>query len=349
MPAIVSRLATLAGFLVLAAVACGGGPETNGIEDESAAEVLQAAADALENAKSVHVTGTSTSAGQPAEVDLRIQDGSSDGTITIEGTRLEITTVDSSLFVMGDHEALETLGVPPEAARLGADRWLELSPQQAGLEGFSLDSLAAEVASTDSPLEPTVEQTELDDEQVVVISQQDGSKLYVANTGTAYPLRAESKGQEPGRLDFTEYGADFHITAPQGPVELGELIWLDAVEKLSASMDKVFAEIPTELTPFAMASLGEQLRSCSRELAEIESPSARLQPAHALVEQACAEFDKGAECFATAARIGIPLAESAAEREQSQALDCGFASSGKGGMPMADALIQGTEITGPGN
>jgi hypothetical protein len=109
-------------------------------------------------------------------------------------------------------------------------------------------------------------------------------------------------------------------------------------------MEKIFADIPTNLTPSVMAALGEQLRGCSSELARIGAPSARLQPVHALVEKACGEYDEGAQCFATAAGIGIPFAGTAAEREQTLALECGFAAS-EGIIPLADALNQGAEIT----
>ena len=55
-------------------------------------------------------------------------------------------------------------------------------------------------------------------------------------------------------------------------------------------------------------------------------------------------YDTGAQCFATAASIGIPLAGSAAEQKQSKAIDCGFAASGKGSLPMADAMNKAEEI-----
>jgi hypothetical protein len=42
--------------------------------------------------------------------------------------------------------------------------------------------------------------------------------------------------------------------------------------------------------------------------------------------------------------IGIPFAGTAAEREQTLALECGFAAS-EGIIPLADALNQGAEIT----
>jgi hypothetical protein len=49
--------------------------------------------------------------------------------------------------------------------------------------------------------------------KVVVVTYPDGSKLYVANTGPAYPLRFTDTGAV-GSREFSEYGAAIHITAP---------------------------------------------------------------------------------------------------------------------------------------
>ena len=107
------------------------------------------------------MTGIGISEGSPVEVDLRIHDGSSHGTITIEDARLEITTVGTNAFVQGGQQALE---------------------------GFSLDSFAAQLGRNHSPRDQEVEQSELDGTKVVVVTRQDGSKLYVSNTDDAYPL-----------------------------------------------------------------------------------------------------------------------------------------------------------------
>jgi hypothetical protein len=48
--------------------------------------------------------------------------------------------------------------------------------------------------------------------------QQTGGELYIANTGPAYPLRVDEKGKTPQRLDFTDYGANFHIIAPRNAI-----------------------------------------------------------------------------------------------------------------------------------
>jgi hypothetical protein len=63
-----------------------------------------------------------------------------------------------------------------------------------------------------------------------------------------------------------------------------------------------------------------------------------------LVKRGCGEYDKGAVCFTTAARIGIPFAGSAEVRKQTKAIQCGFDARAKGGVPLLDAQDKGAEI-----
>jgi len=124
-----------------------------------------------------------------------------------------------------------------------------------------------------------------------------------------------------------------------------ELLWLQAVEQLLPKMNKVFNAAPTNLTSSALPSLAHQVRGCSRELARIGSPpSARLQPVYELVKQACRECDKGGKGFEDGARMGSPLPSSAAVRKFEQKVNCGFAASGSGGYPLAQAQIKASEI-----
>jgi hypothetical protein len=139
-------------------------------------------------------------------------------------TATQATTVGNATYLKADQQTWTTLGVPAAAAKRLADKWVKVRPQQvSGLTGFSLDDLAAQLAGAENPLEPKVEQTTLDGSKVVVVSQKDGSKLYVANTGPPYPLRGENQGASAGRIDLTEYGADFHISAPSDAIDMGEL------------------------------------------------------------------------------------------------------------------------------
>jgi len=131
-------------------------------------------------------------------------------------------------------------------------------------------------------------------------------------------------------------------TAP-GPMTAQELLWLEAVEMLLPKMNKAVTDSPSDLTPTALKSLANAVRGCNRELARIGSPGSRLQPVYVPVKRACREYDKGATCFADAARIGIP-SSSTALRELEQKINCGFASARKGGYPLVEAQVKAADV-----
>ncbi|HEX6674292.1 MAG TPA: hypothetical protein VF486_04615 [Actinomycetes bacterium] len=193
----------------------------NGLERKTAAEVQRAAAATLKNAKSVHVTFTGPR--QPLLLDLRIQGNASSGTVAIAsaGASFQVTSIGRDTWIKGDDRALRALGIPGAARQRVAGHWFKAPGQQvAGLGGFSLDSLASGVGRNESPLQKKVEQTLLDGRKVIVLTQKNGAKLYISNTGPAFPLRTDLKASGSGRVVFSEYGVDFHITAPVDVVDL---------------------------------------------------------------------------------------------------------------------------------
>ena len=113
------------------------------------------------------------------------------------------------------------------------------------------------------------------------------------------------------------------------PLTAKELAWLKAIPTVGRKIEKSIEAI-SNLTPSAMARLATTFRSCTRELMRGGPPSDRLEPVYVLVKKACKEYDKGAACFTTAARVGIPFAGTPGERKQSKAIDCGFAAPGEG-------------------
>jgi hypothetical protein len=204
-----------------AAQGCGGDATTNGLERLSAPKVQQRAGAALTSAGSVHVRGS----GATFDFDMRFDGSSSSGTFAAEGVKLAMTRIGDAFYVKAGRSALEKLGAAPPAARVGAGRWLKLGIGQiTAWKGLSLAEIAAQLGKGDSPLKPEVEQATLAGKRVVILRHEDGSKLYVANTGVAYPLRADYNGRAPGRLDFTEFGSGAPITAPEHAVDVETLL-----------------------------------------------------------------------------------------------------------------------------
>lgn len=132
-------------------------------------------------------------------------------------------------------------------------------------------------------------------------------------------------------------------TKTTGPMTGEELVWLEAIARLHKKIDTVLTNAPSTLTSTTMSKTANDLRGCSRELARLGLPSARLQPVHKLAKSGCAQYDKAADCFAAAA-IGIPVAGTAEERKFNEAVDCGFKTPEKGSLLLAQAEGKGFEI-----
>ena len=212
--------ATMAAMVTVAASACGGaptatgpptngttatGPRTNGLEKKSPADVVRAAVAALRAVKSVHIVG----ADWDGQFDDRMQRSSAIVTITYPRT--------------GGHARFRVIGrygyVKTDFGH-NAGRWLKY-PAQAFKE-FTIAQYAQSAPLNDDygPREPKVQQATVNGRKVVVVSWRNGSKLYVANTGPAYPLRADFKGKHyPVRMVFSEYNVPFDVTAPSNAID----------------------------------------------------------------------------------------------------------------------------------
>ena len=201
-------------MVTVAASACGGaptatgpptngpatGPPTNGLEKKSPADVLQAAGAALRAVKSVHIVG----ADLDGHFDDRLQRSSAIVTITYPRT--------------GGHARFRVIG------RYGyvkthfghnAGRWLKY-PAQAFKE-FTIAQWASGFGY--GPHGAKVQQATVNGRKVMIVSWPDRSKLYVANTGPAYPLRAKFKGGYPAWVVFSEYNVPFDVAAPSNAID----------------------------------------------------------------------------------------------------------------------------------
>jgi hypothetical protein len=134
-------------------------------------------------------------------------------------------------------------------------------------------------------------------------------------------------------------------TTAAGPLTDSELAWLDLPTKLRQMITKVATRGSSNLTRPMLDQWVGTLRSCSRALARLGAPSARVQPVYVLVKQACQQYDKGAACFAEAA----PFLDSVTRiHKVQQALDCGAAAMNKGSELLVNAEAKGIEIRSAG-
>ncbi len=216
-PVLALTAATAMAALVTVTSACSGAATstavtTNGLEKKSPADVLQEAATALLAAKSVHVVGTDAA----GHLDIRMQDRSTTGTLTMAGHTLRLTLVGGAGYITTDQAGLAMFGAPPSVQRGAAGRWVKVPASD--FTGLTLPEFASQVTANNGPLQPKVRQATLNGRKVVVVSWRNGSNLDVANTGPAYPLLAVFKVHNPARVVFSQYDAPLQIKAPSNAI-----------------------------------------------------------------------------------------------------------------------------------
>jgi hypothetical protein len=218
------RQLTSATTVVAAALllsACGSSP----LEGKTGPQVADAAADALEEAGSVHVEGTAEQDGEEGEVDLHLQGDDVIGSITLGGMELELLSVDGQVYLKGGPEFWASSGMPEEIAATFEDQWVIVPAEGAAdFEEFSLAGIVDSFRNPESEIKKKVSSDEVDGKDVVVVEQEDGSTLAVADDDPSYPLSITEKGDSPSKLTFSRFGEKEKITAPEDALDLMEMM-----------------------------------------------------------------------------------------------------------------------------
>ena len=196
----------------------------NGLADESGPQVAKAAADALEKAGSVHVKGDLTEDGTQGSIDLQLQGDDSAGTISIQGQAVQLISTGGTVYAQAPAAFWTANGVPAEAVGQLDGTWV-LLPESVGgqLDTLSLKALTDELRNpSDSKIEDDVTTGQVGGQDVVVVTQENGSTLSVAATGDAYPVQLADKGDAPSTLTLSDFGSRQTIAAPPSPLDLGQ-------------------------------------------------------------------------------------------------------------------------------
>lgn len=190
-------------------------PATNGLEKMSATAVAHTAIGMFSLAHTVRVRGTMIG-GDPAEkFDLRYEGTSISGSYLEKGSTYEYIAVGNRSYLKTSAAGWEAMGNTPDVANMMAGHWQRTGSAPSVDEWPSRAIFVSELGLRESAQDATVTQATLDGRRVVIVTYPDGSKLYVANTGPAYLVRLDATGNGGGRRDFSQYGTQFRITAPE--------------------------------------------------------------------------------------------------------------------------------------
>jgi hypothetical protein len=205
---------------------CGGGSSSNGEAKKSAADVVADAKQAALAAESVHVAGAITDNGAPLSLDLQLLTGvGAKGTMSENHLPFDLIRVGDSAYIKGSDAFLKKFAGAGGQALLHG-KWLKGSATTGDLAAITPLTDVRKLFNASLGSHGTLKnrgETTHDGKKVVAIEDTTrGGTLYVAATGTPYPVAiSETKGR--GELRFDKWNESVSVKAPKGAVDMSKL------------------------------------------------------------------------------------------------------------------------------
>jgi hypothetical protein len=176
-------------------------PATNGIENKSAQEIVDAASAAAKAASAVHVAGTAGG----TDLDVRIGSDAGHATLTTSGQTVEVLRIGTDHYIKGDAAFWTGQGGATAAAKL-TGKWVKIgSTLAAQYEQFlTVASFFADLSSGD-PVVKGDRASVGGTHAIAVKDTKDQSLLYVSMVGRPLPLKATSSASDGGTVTFSDW------------------------------------------------------------------------------------------------------------------------------------------------
>jgi hypothetical protein len=199
----------------------------NGLASKTPTQIVDAAKAATAGAVSAHVAGSIVSEGKPISLDMELVEGKGGkGRITVEGLSVELIEVDKAVYINGSTAFYKHLA-GSAAAQLLQGKWLKAPASSANFASFSqLTNLGKLVGSTLAAHGALTRGTSatVDGQKVVgVTDTAKGGTLYVATTGTPYPVALVKTGSSGGKIVFDRWNKPVTLAPPANSVNINQL------------------------------------------------------------------------------------------------------------------------------
>lgn len=224
-----ARVRTLPALALAPALAgCGSSsPAGNGLASKSPARIVAIATAAATAAESVHVAGSILGEGKPISLNMELDaEKGGMGRVTLGNLSVDVVNVDRAVYVKAG-SAFYSRFAGPAAARVLQAKWLRGSNVSGPLASFTalteLRKLLGSTLAGHGALSRGPTTTVNGKPAVGVTDTAGGGTLYVASTGTPYPLKIVKLGTGAGKLVFDRWNQPVSLTVPPNPVDLHEL------------------------------------------------------------------------------------------------------------------------------
>jgi hypothetical protein len=228
-----SRLSSAGAFALLLTLlallsGCGSSsPSGNGLSAKSPAEIIAAAKAAVAAAATAHVSGSVVDAGKPISLDMELVAGKGGkGRLTLEGLSIDLVQLKGAVYLNGS-SAFYTKVAGAAAAQLLQGKWLKASATGSNFASLAqlsdLGKLINTALASHGKLAGAPAKTIAGQKAVGVTDVSKGGTLYVASTGTAYPLEITKSGAGGGTITFDRWNKPVTLSAPANAVNIDQL------------------------------------------------------------------------------------------------------------------------------
>jgi hypothetical protein len=243
MSLIVNRIcvaaATVASVLAVAACGSSSGPDKastvvqadNGEAAKTGSQVLKDAVAAMIASGAVRGTGVAVE-GKPAQtitIDMHLQNDGVSISAKTPGGSSELITIGKTTYMKNSGSDPTQIGFSSILPKKYAGQWVKFTSDSDTEDDdtSTLAGMAKSLSSLDDGVTISAQVTRgtLNGEDIVNVTESDGSTMSVAATGTPYLLRAvkaDTGDDDPGTatLNFSDYGKRVVLKAPAGAIDI---------------------------------------------------------------------------------------------------------------------------------
>jgi hypothetical protein len=190
--------------------------------------VLADAKAAATKASSTHIAGRIVSAGTPITLDLDVARGKgAKGSMSTNGLSFELVRIGGTAYIRGS-DAFYRHYAGAGVAQLLHGKWLKASIVKGRFRSLgpltSVDLLFAGINSHHGRLVNKGETTYKGQKVAEILDTSDNSKLYVAATGTPYPVAIVGGGKgQSGSITFGDWNEQVSLSAPKDAIDISQL------------------------------------------------------------------------------------------------------------------------------
>jgi hypothetical protein len=210
---------------------CGGHSKAarpNGEASKAPARVLADAKAAATKASSAHVSGSVTSGAGPITLDLSTARGKgAKGSMATNGLEFDLVRIGDVAYIRGSDEFYRHFA-GAAIAQLIHGKWLKASITNPRFRSLlpltNIGLLLGKVSSSHGKLVNDGKTTYKGADVVAIRDRSDNSKLYVAATGTPYPVAiVGGKKGLSGTITFGDWNKPVSLSAPSGAIDISKV------------------------------------------------------------------------------------------------------------------------------